>query len=68
MSERDILSVQAETIGTIAVPRDWTDKADPSPYAESDKQPILSIVHLLLLSEILQQMDKEPQQDSLDKE
>jgi hypothetical protein len=41
-------------MGTIAVMRDWTDKADPGFYADVlDQPPILSITHLILLSELL---------------
>lgn len=41
-------------MGTITVMRDWTDKADPGFYADVlEKSPILSISHLISLSELL---------------
>jgi hypothetical protein len=45
-------------MGTIAIARDWTDKADPGLYADLlEKPPILSVAHLVSLSELLYQLD-----------
>lgn len=45
-------------MGTIAIARDWTDKADPGLYSELlEQEPILSLAHLVLLSELLYQLD-----------
>ncbi len=59
--KHDIFSLNAEGIGIIAVLRDWTDRADPSPYVDLLEQPpILSVEHLLALSELLSDLDKFP--------
>ncbi len=56
--EKDIFSLQTEAMGTIAVARDWTDKTDPGFYAELlEQEPILSVAHLVSLSELLNQLD-----------
>jgi hypothetical protein len=59
--EKDIFSLQTETMGTITIARDWTDKADPGLYtgllALSTQAPILSVSHLISLSELLYQLD-----------
>lgn len=55
---RDIFSLQTEAMGSIAISRDWTDKADPGLYADLlDQEPILSVAHLVSLSELLHQLD-----------
>lgn len=56
--KHDIFSLNAEAIGTIAILRDWTDRADPSPYADLVELPILSVEHLFTLSELLSNLDK----------
>jgi hypothetical protein len=59
--KHDIFSLHAEGIGIIAVLRDWTDRADPSPYVDLLEQPpILSVEHLLTLLELLGDLDKFP--------
>ena len=56
--EKDIFSLQTEEMGTIAIARDWTDKADPGPYSEwLEQEPILSLTHLVSLSELLYELD-----------
>ncbi|MCD6056450.1 MAG: hypothetical protein K0R12_1412 [Gammaproteobacteria bacterium] len=58
-SKHDVFSLHAEGIGTVAVLRDWTDRADPSPYLDWLKRaPILSVEHLFTLSELLNDLDK----------
>jgi hypothetical protein len=55
---KDIFSLQTEAMGSIAIARDWTDKADPGLYADLlDQKPILSVAHLISLSELLYQLD-----------
>ena len=60
-NKRDILSLQLPTqnqneagIGVMAIPRDWTDKADPNPYQDiTNFAPILSYFHLHQLTELV---------------
>ncbi|MDP4156770.1 MAG: DUF5372 family protein, partial [Bacillota bacterium] len=57
--KQDIFSLTAEGIGIVAVLRDWTDKADPSPYVDLLEQPpILSAEHLITLSKFLSELDE----------
>lgn len=54
LEQRDVLSLKGSHRGTIVVPRDWTDKADPNPYCCSDvASPILSFEHLCTLSDLI---------------
>ena len=56
---RDVLSLFDEHAGTAALPREWTDQADPSPYASALEQPpILHVACLLKLSELMQLIKK----------
>lgn len=55
----DILSLQGTSRGVIAIPRDWTDKADPHAYdflSESDQ--LLSFVHLQQLADLISTLDQ----------
>ena len=56
-NNRDILSLQALTqgTGTVAIPREWTDKADPTPYQDTinNAVPILSYLHLQQLADLV---------------
>jgi hypothetical protein len=55
-NKRDILSLKApgHRTGIIAIPRDWTDKADPDPYlCLSSSPPILSFIHLQHLADLV---------------
>ena len=57
--KQDIFSLTAEGIGIIAVLRDWTDRADPSPYVDLLEQPpILSVEHLITLSDLFSDLDE----------
>ena len=59
--KQDIFSLTAEGTGIIAALRDWTDRADPSPCVDLlDQPPILSVEHLLIVSELLRDLDKRP--------
>ncbi len=43
LAQRDMLSLKGGEHGTVCVPREWTDKADPVPWLElSISAPILS--------------------------
>ena len=58
VDDRDVLSLQTETMDSIAVARDWTDRADPNIYAGLlEQEPILSVAHLVSLSELLHALD-----------
>jgi hypothetical protein len=58
-ADKDIFSLYAEGIGNIAVLRDWTDRADLSPYVDLlEHPPILSIEHLFSLIDLLSHLDK----------
>jgi hypothetical protein len=55
-NHRDIFSLQTFTQGTctLAIPREWTDKADPNPYQDTlDSAPTLSFVHLQHLADLV---------------
>ena len=59
--KQDIFSLTAEGIGIIAALRDWTDRADPSPYVDLLEQPpILSVEHLITLSDLFSDLDERP--------
>lgn len=50
----DILSLQGTSRGVIAIPREWTDKADSYPSDFLPKpHPILSFVHLQQLADLI---------------
>jgi hypothetical protein len=56
---RDVLSLLDEHIGTIALPREWTDQAPPSPYSSVLEQaPVLHVACLLKLQELIQVIGK----------
>ena len=50
----EVLSLFDEDKGTIALLREWTDQAPPSPYSSVlDKPPILHATYLLKLCELI---------------
>jgi hypothetical protein len=56
---RVILSLFAEGHGTIALPREWTDQAPPSPYAAVlPTPPILDALCLIKLRALVEQIGK----------
>ena len=56
---REVLSLFDEHTGTVALPRDWTDHALPSPYASVLEQaPVLHVACLLKLHELIQGIGK----------
>jgi hypothetical protein len=56
---REVLSLFDEGHGTIALPREWTDQAPPSPEASAwESPPILHAVCLIKLQELVQQIQK----------
>jgi hypothetical protein len=55
----EVLSLFDENKGTIALPREWTDQASPSPYSSLlDKPPILHATYLLKLCELIELIGK----------
>jgi hypothetical protein len=58
---RDVLSLFDEHDGSIALPKQWTDLADPSPYDGGLEQPpilhVACLVKLIELVEPLKQKD-----------
>jgi hypothetical protein len=56
----EVLSLFDEDKGTIALPREWTDQAPPSPYSSVlDKPPpILHATYLLKLCELIELIGK----------
>lgn len=47
------------TRGTVGIPRDWTDKADPNPYQTlTNLSPILSFSHLQQLVKLVTNLDQ----------
>jgi hypothetical protein len=59
VSGTESLSLRGTSGGTFCVPREWTDLADPSLYAdlEGDVQ-VLDYEHLLALTELLEEIEK----------
>jgi hypothetical protein len=56
---REVLSLFDEHTGTVALPREWTDQAPPSPYASVLEQaPVLHVACLLKLQELVQLIGK----------
>jgi hypothetical protein len=56
---REVLSLFDEHAGTVALPREWTDQAPPSPYSDVLEQPpILDLPCLLRLRELVQVIGK----------
>lgn len=52
--QRDILSLQGSDQGTIAIPREWTDKADVDPFhLPNTPLPILTFLHLQQLADLM---------------
>ena len=49
---REVLSLFDERNGTLALPREWTDRAPPSPYSSVLEQaPVLHVACLIKLRE-----------------
>jgi hypothetical protein len=56
---QEVLSLFDEPNGTVALPREWTDHAPPSPYATVlEPAPVLDVAGLIKLRELLQLMEK----------
>lgn len=55
LNQQDIFSLKDTPYGTVrAVPREWTDRADPNFYqSPRDPSSILSFTHLLQLTDFL---------------
>jgi hypothetical protein len=56
INKRDILSLKTpeQPISVMAIPLDWTDRADPTPYlSASDSLPLLSLTHLEQLADLI---------------
>jgi hypothetical protein len=74
-NKQDILSLQLPAqdqckagVGVIAVPRDWTDKADPNPYQDiTNFTPILSYFHLHQLTELVDTLSQIKSNSGIDK-
>ncbi len=65
VTEGDILTLQGTHRGWFFVPREWTDKADPSIETCPQVTPsVLSFVHLLSLSDLLDQLKKGKKEDN----
>jgi hypothetical protein len=57
---REVLSLFDEHHGAVALPREWTDQAPPSPYSSVLEQaPVLDVACLLKLQELVQLLKKE---------
>jgi hypothetical protein len=55
----EVLSLFEEGRGTVALPREWTDQAPPSPYSTVlDKPSILHATYLLKLCELIKLIGK----------
>lgn len=59
-NKKDVLSLRVSIqdkcdvgTGVIAIPRDWTDRADINPYQDVNFTPILSYSHLCQLTELV---------------
>jgi hypothetical protein len=56
---REVLSLFEQGLGTVALPREWTDQAPPSPYSTVlDQPPILHASCLLKLRELIGLVEK----------
>ena len=56
---REVLSLFHEEAGTVALPHEWTDQAEPSPYSTVLEQPpILHVACLLKLRELIELIGK----------
>jgi hypothetical protein len=57
---REVLSLFEEGHGTLALPREWTDQAAPSPYCTVlHEPPILHASYLLKLRELIELLEKQ---------
>lgn len=58
-NNKDILSLKTLTGSIVAIPRDWTDRADPNPYETlTNLSPILSFSHLKQLAELVNNLNQ----------
>jgi len=56
---REVLSLFDEVNGPLALPREWTDQAPPSPYADVLGQaPVLHLPCLIKLQELVEVIGK----------
>lgn len=61
----ETLVLQGSSRGTFAVPREWTDRADPCTAHSLDHQPpILDAQRLLVLAQFIRQAEQEKVVDS----
>jgi hypothetical protein len=59
LGEREVLSLFDEGHGTVALPREWTDHAPPSPYATVlETPPILDALCLVKLQALVELIRK----------
>jgi hypothetical protein len=64
-NNRDILSLQGTSRGIVAIPREWTDKADPNPYDSLlGSFPLLSFIHLQQLADLISTLDQSHSQEA----
>jgi len=57
----ECLVLKGSEAGTFAVPRAWTDRAEPDPYHEAQIPPrFLKLEGLILIAELLQTLAKNP--------
>jgi len=55
LNNQDIFSLKDPNLEISAILREWTDRADPDPYQFlSSSPPVLSFIHLLQLSDLLE--------------
>ena len=56
---RQVLSLFDEHNGTVALPREWTDQAPPSPYScVLERAPVLHVACLIKLRELVNFIEK----------
>jgi len=64
----ETLVLQGSSRGTFAVPREWTDQADPCAANSHDHQhPILDARRLLALAQLIRQAEEEKDIDNQEK-
>jgi len=67
LSGIESLTLRGGTGGTFAVPREWTNRAEPSPYAHLEPAPrlVMSFDQLWALAELLEGIER--REEGLDK-
>ena len=56
IGDNEIFSLAVSIYGVLAIPREWTDQANPNPYEFLSNKSILSVLHLEKLTKLINEL------------